>query len=717
MIAGCTGALRGGVLYLTLDTRGSSVNVFTPAVALELERELEAGLAAGARAVVLQSAKPGSFVNGVGLLLAASSHAQGAAMERAHILRRCYERLAAAPVPTIAAIEGNCYGCGLELALACDYRIARDSYDTHFYMPELRDYAFVPLFGATQRLPRLLGLRAAMEVLLGERLDARRAARIGLVDRLAPAQAGAAARTAQASRDRGEGAWIDRLLDDEGPWRLDLHAGWAAYGGGLRRVPPARRQHSDRARSLGEPATVAAWSRTLPGPRAGWIPTDRDPRAGTVRQRAPSRCVRERHRLPPGARLAARLRLSPSRGCCSAGAARRLEGDRRARLRRPGAGVHPGARRRRADASLAGGPPRGHPLRFSRRARGTAALRRVGVVPGGEGRRARARETRWSARRPLSRLRLLTSSLRCAPAGHEAEQGPARGIDQAHGQPGPEGLGACQSAPEVAFAGVPAHQLATGGPRERSRLQQAYVLGRQADLVRHRRAHRFPERHQFLGRARLYLRQDYQHLRAEIRVRDAERDGSAGANAFDLLGRALDVRGRVAAAGDDHQVLEAVDDVQLAVREIADVARAQRRAPLALHKVLLEVPRRDARPSHPDLPHLPLAERRMVRRDADDADLVPLDGGSDGHHRHRAGARLCRDRPAVRQVVATDVVDLQAAAQRRKRHRQRAFGEPVDGEIARSPEAHRGEPAAERLGDAGIDRLGAVDGGAQGGEI
>jgi len=188
MTAGCTGALRGGVLYLTLDTRGSSVNVFTPAVALELERELQAGLAAGARAVVLQSAKPGSFVNGVGLLLAASSHAQGAAMERAHSLRRCYERLAAAPVPTIAAIEGNCYGCGLELALACDYRIARDSYDTHFYMPELRDYAFVPLFGATQRLPRLLGLRAAMEVLLGERLDARRAARIGLVDRLAPAQ-------------------------------------------------------------------------------------------------------------------------------------------------------------------------------------------------------------------------------------------------------------------------------------------------------------------------------------------------------------------------------------------------------------------------------------------------------------------------------------------------------------------------------------------------
>ena len=189
MTAGCTGAVRGRILYLTLDTVGSSVNIFTPAVALELEAALAEGLAAGARAVVLQSAKPGSFVNGVGLLLAASSHSRAAALERAQTLRRCYESLAAAPVPTIAAIEGNCYGCGLELALTCDYRIARDTYDTHFYMSELRDYAFIPLFGGTQRLPRLLGLEAGMQLLLGERVQARKALRLGLIDRLAP-QAG-----------------------------------------------------------------------------------------------------------------------------------------------------------------------------------------------------------------------------------------------------------------------------------------------------------------------------------------------------------------------------------------------------------------------------------------------------------------------------------------------------------------------------------------------
>ena len=186
MTAGCTSRMRAGVLHLTLDTRGSTVNVFTPAVAAELEHELRRGLESGARAVVLESKKPGSFINGVGLLLAASSHEPGAAMERAAGLQRCYEALASAPVPTIAAIAGNCYGCGLELALACDYRVAQDSYDTHFYMPELRDYSFIPLFGGTQRLPRLLGLGNAMRILLGERIDARGAERVGLVDLLAP---------------------------------------------------------------------------------------------------------------------------------------------------------------------------------------------------------------------------------------------------------------------------------------------------------------------------------------------------------------------------------------------------------------------------------------------------------------------------------------------------------------------------------------------------
>ena len=211
MSAGCTGALRGGVLHLTLDSRGSSVNVFSPAVALELEKELQSGLAAGARAVVLRSGKRGSFVNGVGLLLAASSHDEGAAMERARTLQRCYERLASAPVPTVAAISGNCYGCGLELALTCDYRLAADGYDTHFYMPELRDYAFIPLFGGTQRLPRLLGLRQGMRLLLGERIGAGEAARVGLVDRLAP-KAGLDRELRSFLRDLGARGWPKRTL-------------------------------------------------------------------------------------------------------------------------------------------------------------------------------------------------------------------------------------------------------------------------------------------------------------------------------------------------------------------------------------------------------------------------------------------------------------------------------------------------------------------------
>ena len=62
-------------------------------------------------------------------------------------------------------MQGNCYGCGVELALRCDHRVAADSADTHFYMTEINDYLFVPIFEATMRLPLLLGLENATRLL------------------------------------------------------------------------------------------------------------------------------------------------------------------------------------------------------------------------------------------------------------------------------------------------------------------------------------------------------------------------------------------------------------------------------------------------------------------------------------------------------------------------------------------------------------------------
>jgi enoyl-CoA hydratase len=94
-----------------------------------------------------------------------------------------YRRLANLPVPTIAAIQADALGGGLELALCCDLRVADER--AKLGLPEVR-LGVMPGSGGTQRLPRIVGLARAKElILMGEILDASEAARIGLINRMA----------------------------------------------------------------------------------------------------------------------------------------------------------------------------------------------------------------------------------------------------------------------------------------------------------------------------------------------------------------------------------------------------------------------------------------------------------------------------------------------------------------------------------------------------
>lgn len=114
-----------------------------------------------------------------------------------------YDRLAALPPPTIAAIEGDALGGGLELALCCDLRVA--SKTARLGMPEVR-LGVMPGSGGTQRLPRLIGLARAKElILLGETIDAETALGFGLVNRVVPhgEAEGAARSLAQTLASRG----------------------------------------------------------------------------------------------------------------------------------------------------------------------------------------------------------------------------------------------------------------------------------------------------------------------------------------------------------------------------------------------------------------------------------------------------------------------------------------------------------------------------------
>ena len=120
-----------------------------------------------------------------------------------------YERIAALPVPTVAAIEGWCLGGGLELALACDFRVAGEG--ATFGLPEV-GIGILPSSGGTHRLVRLVGAAKAKElVLLGEHVRAADAAAAGLVTRLAPA---GEALDEQAGVARGLGHRVDRLPRD-----------------------------------------------------------------------------------------------------------------------------------------------------------------------------------------------------------------------------------------------------------------------------------------------------------------------------------------------------------------------------------------------------------------------------------------------------------------------------------------------------------------------
>jgi enoyl-CoA hydratase len=95
------------------------------------------------------------------------------------------DMLAALPQPVIAGLGGDIFGLGLEAALACDLRIAADT--THFAMDHLAA-GEIPYWGGTQRLARLIGKGHALHLLLtGDAIDAREALRIGLINRLAPA--------------------------------------------------------------------------------------------------------------------------------------------------------------------------------------------------------------------------------------------------------------------------------------------------------------------------------------------------------------------------------------------------------------------------------------------------------------------------------------------------------------------------------------------------
>lgn len=173
-----------GVLWLSIDREGESVNSLSRDVLQELESivdELEANPPAG---LVLQSAKPGSFIVGADVREFDAYDDAEIASEGISRIHRLFNRIETLPFPTVATIDGFCLGGGLELALCFDYRIAMNMDRTRLGFPEVQ-LGIYPAFGGSARSIQQAGASNAMSIMLSSRnLRAKAARAMGLVDEL-----------------------------------------------------------------------------------------------------------------------------------------------------------------------------------------------------------------------------------------------------------------------------------------------------------------------------------------------------------------------------------------------------------------------------------------------------------------------------------------------------------------------------------------------------
>ena len=172
-----------GIAIITVNLAEEKVNKLTTAVMEELDRLLdEAAAKKEIKALVFASGKDGNFIVGADIAEIRDITDPKKGEEIASKGQAILAKLEALPFPTVAAIHGPCMGGGLELALACWHRVISNDQRTMLAQSEVK-LGIIPGFGGTQRLPRLVGLTNALDMILtGKSVYAKKARRIGLAD-------------------------------------------------------------------------------------------------------------------------------------------------------------------------------------------------------------------------------------------------------------------------------------------------------------------------------------------------------------------------------------------------------------------------------------------------------------------------------------------------------------------------------------------------------
>lgn len=179
-----TTSVKNDVMVFKLDNPNSKVNVLSKQLMEEVMELMQKFPSSSAKAAVIMSAKTGSFIAGADIRMIADCKSIAETEELARNGQMIFDQIESSQKPFVAAVMGDCLGGGLELALACKYRIALDSPKTGFALPEVM-LGLLPGAGGTQRLPKLIDIPTAMQmILMAKKLRASQAKRAGLVDML-----------------------------------------------------------------------------------------------------------------------------------------------------------------------------------------------------------------------------------------------------------------------------------------------------------------------------------------------------------------------------------------------------------------------------------------------------------------------------------------------------------------------------------------------------
>ena len=182
-----TGAFRiereGDLAIVWFDLPGEKVNKFSSTVMQEFSGIVDQmEKAPDIRKIIIASSKPGIFIAGADVSEFTKATSQELARDYTRFGQQVLHRFSKLPQVKVAAINGACMGGGCELALSCDWRVISDSPKASIGLPEVKLGIF-PAWGGATKLPRLIGLPAALDIILnGKTLDGRRAKKAGLVD-------------------------------------------------------------------------------------------------------------------------------------------------------------------------------------------------------------------------------------------------------------------------------------------------------------------------------------------------------------------------------------------------------------------------------------------------------------------------------------------------------------------------------------------------------